>query len=54
MQRDLTDSTVTRNVGVPLAHTMIAIASLLKGLDKLILNEEKLREDLLNNYAVVA
>ena len=54
MQRDLTDSTVTRNVGVPLAHTMIAIASLLKGLDKLILNEEKLSEDLLNNYAVVA
>ncbi|MBR3914965.1 MAG: adenylosuccinate lyase, partial [Bacteroidales bacterium] len=42
MQRDLTDSTVTRNVGVPLAHTMIAISSLLKGLDKLILNEEKL------------
>ena len=54
MQRDLTDSTVTRNVGVPLAHTMIAIASLMKGLDKLILNEEKLSEDLLNNYAVVA
>ena len=54
MQRDLTDSTVTRNVGVPLAHTMIAIASLLKGLDKLILNEEKLSADLLNNYAVVA
>ena len=54
MQRDLTDSTVTRNVGVPLAHTMIAIASLLKGLDKLILNEDKLSEDLLNNYAVVA
>ena len=54
MQRDLTDSTVTRNVGVPLAHTMIAISSLLKGLDKLILNEEKLSDDLLNNYAVVA
>lgn len=54
MQRDLTDSTVTRNVGVPLAHTMIAISSLLKGLDKLILNEEKLSVDLLNNYAVVA
>lgn len=54
MQRDLTDSTVTRNVGVPLAHTMIAIASLLKGLDKLILNEERLSADLLNNYAVVA
>ncbi len=54
MQRDLTDSTVTRNVGVPLAHTMIAISSLLKGLDKLILNEEKLSADLFNNYAVVA
>ncbi|MBQ2852638.1 MAG: adenylosuccinate lyase [Bacteroidales bacterium] len=54
MQRDLTDSTVTRNVGVPLAHTMIAISSLLKGLDKLILNEEKLSADLINNYAVVA
>ncbi len=54
MQRDLTDSTVTRNVGVPLAHTMIAIASLMKGLDKLILNEERLSADLLNNYAVVA
>ena len=54
MQRDLTDSTVTRNVGVPLVHTMIAISSLLKGLDKLILNEEKLSADLLNNYAVVA
>ena len=54
MQRDLTDSTVTRNVGVPLAHTMIAISSLLKGLDKLILNEERLSADLLNNYAVVA
>lgn len=54
MQRDLTDSTVTRNVGVPLAHTIIAISSLLKGLDKLILNEDKLSADLLNNYAVVA
>ncbi len=54
MQRDLTDSTVTRNVGVPLAHTLIAISSLSKGLDKLILNETKLRADLQNNYAVVA
>lgn len=54
MQRDLTDSTVTRNIGVPLAHTLIAIKSLLTGLDKLILNEEKLRSDLQNNYAVVA
>ncbi len=54
MQRDLTDSTVTRNIGVPLAHTLIAIASLTKGLGKLILNEDKLRSDLENNYAVVA
>lgn len=54
MQRDLTDSTVTRNIGVPLAHTLIAISSLSKGLDKLILNEAKLLADLQNNYAVVA
>jgi len=54
MQRDLTDSTVTRNIGVPLAHTLIATASLSKGLDKLILNETKLCADLQNNYAVVA
>ena len=54
MQRDLTDSTVTRNIGVPLAHTLIATSSLSKGLDKLILNENKLRADLQNNYAVVA
>lgn len=54
MQRDLTDSTVTRNIGVPLAHTLIALASLMKGLGKLILNEDKLRSDLENNYAVVA
>lgn len=54
MQRDLTDSTVTRNIGVPLAHTLIAISSLSKGLDKLILNDTKLRADLQNNYAVVA
>lgn len=54
MQRDLTDSTVTRNIGVPLAHTLIATSSLSKGLDKLILNETKLRADLQNNYAVVA
>ena len=54
MQRDLTDSTVTRNIGVPLAHTLIATSSLAKGLDKLILNEAKLRADLQNNYAVVA
>lgn len=54
MQRDLTDSTVTRNIGVPLAHTLIAVSSLSKGLDKLILNETKLRADLQDNYAVVA
>ena len=54
LQRDLTDSTVLRNVGVPLAHTIIAFKSLLKGLGKLILNEEKIKEELDNNWAVVA
>ena len=54
LQRDLTDSTVTRNIGVPLAHTMIALKSLMKGLDKLLLNEDKIRYDLQQNYAVVA
>ncbi len=54
LQRDLTDSTVTRNIGVPLAHTLIALKSLLKGLNKLILNEEVIRTDLQNNWAVVA
>ena len=54
LQRDLTDSTVTRNIGVPIAHTLIAIKSLLKGLDKLLLNEDKIRQDLQQNYAVVA
>ena len=54
LQRDLTDSTVTRNIGVPIAHTLIAVSSLMKGLDKLILNETKLHDDLMNNYAVVA
>lgn len=54
LQRDLTDSTVTRNIGVPLAHMLISIKSLLKGLDKLILNENKIAEDLENNWAVVA
>jgi len=54
LQRDLTDSTVTRNIGVPMAHTLIALKSLLKGLDKLILNEETIRADLRNNWAVVA
>jgi len=54
LQRDLTDSTVTRNIGVPLAHMLIALKSLAKGLNKLILNEDKLLQDLENNWAVVA
>ncbi len=54
LQRDLTDSTVLRNVGVPVAHSLLAILSLEKGLDKLILREAKLHEDLENNWAVVA
>ena len=54
LQRDLTDSTVLRNVGVPVAHSLIALASLKKGLGKLILNESKLAADLENNWAVVA
>tara|TARA_B110000003_G_scaffold159109_1_gene159313 strand:- start:3228 stop:4571 length:1344 start_codon:yes stop_codon:yes gene_type:complete len=54
MQRDLTDSTVLRNVGVPFAHTLIAFSSTLKGLNKLLLNESKFQEDLDNNWAVVA
>ncbi len=54
LQRDLTDSTVLRNVGVPVAHTLIAFKSTLKGLSKLLLNETKLNQDLENNWAVVA
>ena len=54
LQRDLTDSTVLRNIGVPLGHGMIAIQSTLKGLRKLILNEEKLKKDLDDTWAVVA
>lgn len=54
LQRDLTDSTVLRNVGVPLGHGIIAIQSTLKGLRKLILNESKINEDLDNTWAVVA
>jgi len=54
LQRDLTDSTVIRNLGVPLAHMLIALKSLSKGLDKLILNEEAIRADLEANWAVVA
>ena len=54
LQRDLTDSTVLRNIGVPLGHSIIAIQSTLKGLRKLILNKEKIDEDLDNTWAVVA
>ncbi|WBX72384.1 adenylosuccinate lyase [Tenacibaculum retecalamus] len=54
LQRDLTDSTVLRNVGVPFGHTLIAFSSTLKGLNKLLLNETKFAEDLENNWAVVA
>ena len=54
LQRDLTDSTVLRNVGVPMGHALIAFQSTLKGLRKLILNEQKLQEDLDNTWAVVA
>ncbi len=53
LQRDLTDSTVLRNIGVPLAHTLIAVQSLIKGMDKLIVNEEKIDSDLEANWAVV-
>ena len=54
LQRDLTDSTVLRNVGVPFGHTLIAFQSTLKGLNKLLLNTSKFEEDLENNWAVVA
>ncbi|MDE5621840.1 MAG: adenylosuccinate lyase, partial [Alistipes sp.] len=54
LQRDLTDSTVLRNVGVPMAHSLIAMRSLMKGLNKVILNREALDRDLENNWAVVA
>ncbi len=54
MQRDLTDSTVSRNIGVPIAHTLIATASIEKGVGKLLLNEQALHRDLENNWAVVA
>ena len=54
LQRDLTDSTVLRNVGVPMGHTLIAFQSTLKGLRKLILNEERLQQDLDQTWAVVA
>ena len=54
LQRDLTDSTVTRNVGVPLAHTLISLKSIQKGLDKLVLNDDKIAADLEANWVVVA
>lgn len=54
LQRDLTDSTVLRNVGVPLAHTLIAIDSIIKGLNKLLVNEVKISQDLEDNWIVVA
>ncbi|MCW5519690.1 adenylosuccinate lyase [Aureitalea sp. L0-47] len=54
LQRDLTDSTVLRNIGVPMGHTVIGFQSIMKGLNKLLLNEAKLREDLENNWAVAA
>ncbi len=54
LQRDLTDSTVLRNIGVPFGHTVIAFKSILKGFSKLLLNEEKLNDDLENNWMVVA
>ncbi len=54
LQRDLTDSTVLRNIGVPIAHTVIAFKSVLKGLDKLLLNEHKIHEELENNWMIVA
>jgi adenylosuccinate lyase len=54
LQRDLTDSTVLRNIGVPVAHTLIAIKSMMRGLNKLIINETAIRADLENNWAIVA
>jgi adenylosuccinate lyase len=53
LQRDLTDSTVLRNIGVPLSHTLLAIKSLLKGFDKLLVNKDKLDQDLNDNWGVV-
>lgn len=54
LQRDLTDSTVLRNIGVPMAHSILALSSLMKGLNKLIVNEERISLDLDQNWAVVA
>ncbi len=54
LQRDLTDSTVARNIGVPFGHTLIGLKSLLRGMKKVVLNEEAIRRDLANNWAVVS
>jgi len=54
LQRDLTDSTVSRNIGVPIAHSLLAYKSLIKGLNKLLLNKNAISQDLENNWAVVA
>ena len=54
LQRDLTDSTVLRNIGVPIAHTLIGFKSTIKGIDKLIVNKSKIKADLENNWAVIA
>ena len=54
LQRDLTDSTVLRNIGIPFAHSLISYKSLLKGLNKLLLNEEAINQDLEDNWAVIA
>ena len=54
LQRDLTDSTVMRNIGVPIAHSLLAIKSMLKGFGKLLINEDKIAADLEQNWAVVA
>jgi adenylosuccinate lyase len=54
LQRDLTDSTVLRNVGVPIGHSLLALASLIKGMNKLLINEDKIALDLESNWAVAA
>jgi len=54
LQRDLTDSTVSRNIGVPIAHSVLAVKSLMKGLEKLIVNEDKIYRDLEDNWAVIS
>ena len=54
LQRDLTDSTVSRNIGVPFAHQLISFSSIIKGLEKIIINKKKIEKDLENNWAVCA